>query len=82
MSFCDGFSDDEDDTAELLAELERIKKERAEEKARKVLFKPLALLLLILSVKLFCSKCEMTNNIEVGLRGFVCVVSFICRLNF
>ncbi len=31
-------SDDEDDTAELLAELERIKKERAEEKLRKVHF--------------------------------------------
>ena len=34
-------SDDEDDTAELLAELERIKKERAEEKLRKVVvFRP------------------------------------------
>lgn len=30
------FSDDEDDTAELLAELQRIKKERAQEEARKV----------------------------------------------
>ena len=29
-------SDDEDDTAELLAELQRIKKERAQEEARKV----------------------------------------------
>ena len=32
------FSDDEDDTAELLAELQRIKKERAQEEARKVRF--------------------------------------------
>lgn len=32
----DDDDDDEDDTAELMAELERIKKERAEEKARKV----------------------------------------------
>lgn len=32
------FSDDEDDTAELLAELQRIKKERAQEEARKVGF--------------------------------------------
>ena len=32
--FC--FSDDEDDTAELLAELQRIKKERAQEEAKKV----------------------------------------------
>lgn len=31
-------SDDEDDTAELLAELQRIKKERAQEEARKVWF--------------------------------------------
>lgn len=30
------FSDDEDDTAELLAELQRIKKERAQEEAKKV----------------------------------------------
>ena len=30
------FSDDEDDTADLLAELQRIKKERAQEEARKV----------------------------------------------
>lgn len=29
-------SDDEDDTAELLAELQRIKKERAQEEAKKV----------------------------------------------
>ncbi len=29
-------SDDEDDTAELLAELQKIKKERAEEQAKKV----------------------------------------------
>jgi len=36
----DVYSDDEDDTAELLAELERIKKERAEDKLRKVLFGP------------------------------------------
>ncbi len=34
--FCCVGSDEEDDTAELLAELERIKKERAEEKLRKV----------------------------------------------
>jgi protein CWC15 len=33
--FCCVGSDEEDDTAELLAELERIKKERAEEKLRK-----------------------------------------------
>lgn len=39
-------SDDEDDTAELLAELERIKKERAEDKLRKVVFKSFAVLLL------------------------------------
>jgi len=32
-------SDDEDDTAELLAELQRIKKERAQEEAKKVRFK-------------------------------------------
>jgi hypothetical protein len=50
---CDGFSDDEDDTAELLAELERIKKERAEEKARKVLFKPFAFLLSIYQLQCF-----------------------------
>jgi len=36
----DDDDDDEDDTAELLAELERIKKERAEEKARKVNYAP------------------------------------------
>ena len=30
------FSDDEDDTAELLAELQKIKRERAEEQAKKV----------------------------------------------
>ena len=30
------FSDDEDETADLLAELQRIKRERAEEQARKV----------------------------------------------
>lgn len=30
------YSDDEDDTAELLAELQRIKKERAQEEAKKV----------------------------------------------
>lgn len=41
----DVYSDDEDDTAELLAELERIKKERAEEKLRKVPFRPFAALL-------------------------------------
>ena len=33
---CSDEDDDEDDTAALLAELERIKKERAEEKAKKV----------------------------------------------
>lgn len=32
------YSDDEDDTAELLAELQRIKKERAQEEAKKVWF--------------------------------------------
>ena len=37
------FSDDEDDTAELLAELQRIKKERAQEEAKKVWFLFLAL---------------------------------------
>ena len=30
------YSDDEDDTAELLAELQRIKRERAQEEAKKV----------------------------------------------
>lgn len=30
------YSDNEDDTAELLAELQRIKKERAQEEAKKV----------------------------------------------
>lgn len=32
------YSDDEDDTAELLAELQRIKRERAQEEAKKVWF--------------------------------------------
>lgn len=36
--FIVSLSDDEDDTAELLAELQRIKKERAQEEARKVRF--------------------------------------------
>ena len=36
MHFFWNSSDDEDDTAELLAELQRIKKERAQEEARKV----------------------------------------------
>ena len=38
------FSDDEDDTAELLAELQRIKKERAQEEAKKVRFSLLTLI--------------------------------------
>ena len=37
-------SDDEDDTAELLAELQRIKKERAQEEAKKVRFSLLTLI--------------------------------------
>ena len=40
LAWSDDYSDDEDDTAELLAELERIKKERAEDKLRKVVPKP------------------------------------------
>ena len=40
LAWSDDYSDDEDDTAELLAELERIKKERAEDKLRKVGPKP------------------------------------------
>lgn len=56
MSPCcldDFYSDDEDDTAELLAELERIKKERAEEKLRKVVFRPFTSLFINLQLSYF-----------------------------
>lgn len=69
LGLCYGYSDDEDDTAELLAELERIKKERAEDKARKVHLKPFG----YFSVALFFYMCY---NEEVAERriGWLCMV--------